>query len=48
MINLSATDVYNAILIIVITFIAIIAKISIFIFLLKLVYYINYYLLNFY
>lgn len=47
MINLSAVDVYDAIPTIVTTFVAIIAKISIFIFLLELVYYTNNYLLNF-
>lgn len=47
MINLSAVDVYDAIPTIVTTFVAIIAKISIFIFLLELVYYTNHYLLNF-
>lgn len=47
MINLSAADVYDAIPTIVTTFVAIIAKISIFIFLLELVYYTNHYLLNF-
>nr|ATI20225.1 NADH dehydrogenase subunit 2 [Juglanconis oblonga]ATI20385.1 NADH dehydrogenase subunit 2 [Juglanconis oblonga] len=40
-------DVYDAIPTIVTTFVAIIAKISIFIFLLELVYYTNHYLLNF-
>lgn len=47
MINLRAVDVYDAIPTIVTTFVAIIAKISIFIFLLELVYYTNHYLLNF-
>jgi NADH-ubiquinone oxidoreductase chain 2 len=40
-------DVYDAIPTIVTTFVAIIAKISIFIFLLELVYYTNHYLFNF-
>lgn len=47
MINLIAVDVYDAIPTIVTTFVAIVAKISIFIFLLELVYYTNHYLLNF-
>lgn len=47
MINLSAVDVYDAIPTIVTTFVAIVAKISIFIFLLELVYYTNHYLFNF-
>jgi len=47
MINLRAVDVYDAIPTIVTTFVAIVAKISIFIFLLELVYYTNHYLFNF-
>jgi NADH:ubiquinone oxidoreductase subunit 2 (subunit N) len=39
MINLMAKDVYDAIPTVVTTFVAIIAKISIFIFLLELIYY---------
>lgn len=46
-INLTTVDVYDAIPTIVTTFVAIIAKISIFIFLLELVYYTNHYLFNF-